>query len=294
MTTAAGDDDNKYLLEIQRAFIDNCSDHLEEVEKLLDRLYKAAEKPGTAYPVDDLKAIRRIAHNLKGSGHVSGFPGISILSHRLEDYLAGAIRLDTAQLEDVRIFVDGIEELLDKVRGSEEIGEETISRLVRQLPVKKTAAPFEVSTNTAVRARQIVQKETPDELEALLVMSSKLQQRLIEQELLSCGFRVTNITSALSAIDMALHIKPDLILSSQVIDGLIGGVELAKIFSVLKTTQKVPFILLTSDNNESSIKNLPDNVRVARKNENFIEDFAERLLELDFFSAARKTTKRRK
>ncbi|MCP3688286.1 MAG: hypothetical protein GY784_07720 [Gammaproteobacteria bacterium] len=62
-------------------FIDECSEHLDEMESLLLRL------GGDLSNVSLLDDIFRMIHNIKGASQITGLDKISHLSHRLEDLL---------------------------------------------------------------------------------------------------------------------------------------------------------------------------------------------------------------
>lgn len=268
---------DKYIQEMQENFIAACVDELKKVEKYLETLHRNAPDNSA----DIIKALRRIAHNLKGTAGTCGFPAISIISHRLEDYL---LNLDVTpgdtHLQDIHNFFDRIDDVIHK-------GEtESVAEMIRTLPVYHALKKPEGKSGSATASAKAkaVLKNKPDTLEAMLIMSGgRLQRRVIEQEMAACGFRVTNVSSSTEAFEMALRIKPDMILSSHVIDDLVTGVELAQIFNLLEATRDTTFILLTSFSRQSKeLKNLPEDVKIARKNEHFLDDFSRCLLESQF------------
>ena len=53
-----------------------------------------------------LQTVRREIHTLKGQGSSFGFPSITAIAHRLENYLVDLETLETRQLDDVLIFLD--------------------------------------------------------------------------------------------------------------------------------------------------------------------------------------------
>jgi chemotaxis protein histidine kinase CheA len=75
--------------------------------------------------------IRRHAHDLKGTGSSFGFPLISLLANRLEDYLTDRYELDPELLTDAQCFIDHMRGVLDgQFDGVSE------ADIVQTLPVK--------------------------------------------------------------------------------------------------------------------------------------------------------------
>ncbi|MDP7546794.1 MAG: Hpt domain-containing protein [Alphaproteobacteria bacterium] len=78
-------------------------------------------------------AIRRIAHDLKGTGSSFGFPLISLLANRLEEYFIGRHELDPELLTDAQCFVNHMRGALEgRFDGVSE------AEVVQTLPVKTT------------------------------------------------------------------------------------------------------------------------------------------------------------
>lgn len=254
-------DIEEYLLEMQESFVDACADQVEEIETILESVHRAIKTGIQAHDFSaEIQAIRRIAHSMKGQGQTFGFPAISVISHRLEDYLSNTSKsLSAGQAYDVQIFLDRIRDSLNK-KSCSLTPELTVADMVRALPVWK-----ESKTKSPVAGKAV---------EVLLVMSKGLQKKMIDHELSVHGCRVTNVASGTQAIEIAMQTKPDIILSSYVIDGLINGVELARIFSVLDATKNIPFVLLsTYERNDPLLNGLPQGSLTAHKNEHFSADF---------------------
>ena len=82
-------------------FLADALDRLEIIEQHLDVMHDAKA-------IDDgsILEIRREVHNLKGMGSTFGFPAVSLIAHRLEDYLASIETPDHRQITDIRVFHD--------------------------------------------------------------------------------------------------------------------------------------------------------------------------------------------
>ncbi len=60
---------------------DDANDRLAEMVRILDRMH--ADGPSDAA----LSALRRQAHNMKGIGGSFGYPALSQIAHRMENYV---------------------------------------------------------------------------------------------------------------------------------------------------------------------------------------------------------------
>jgi CheY-like chemotaxis protein len=98
--------------------------------------------------------------------------------------------------------------------------------------------------------------------------------RLVERELVACGYRVVTSVSPLEAFELCVRMKPDMVITAMVMSDL-SGIELARAFGAMETTAKIPVGLLTSlAPGHSSLKNLPGNTAIIRAGEHFQDDLA--------------------
>ncbi len=249
------------VADMRQTFIEDCDDKLENLDTYLENM---ANQIGT--PADNLLSIMRIIHSIKGLGGTFGFPAISIIAHRLEDFLKNQTDLNHKDIKNIYLFLDQIRALMER---KEQPGSDEIAKITRALPIRTTEQPGKI----------IPQKQKS--VEVLSIMPKSLQQRLINDELRDCGFRVSSLHSSFDSIEIAVHTRPDLIVLSAVIDDL-DGLELTNIFRSLKATQDTPIILLTSfTENELPENVLPPKVALARKSDYFANDLSNCLLELN-------------
>ncbi|PCJ98088.1 MAG: hypothetical protein COA45_08015 [Zetaproteobacteria bacterium] len=251
-------DENIHLENLRNEFLDECNDRIENISKKLENI---AENSGKF--TNQIITIRRDVHSIKGMGGSFGYPVITAIAHRLEDFLIDRDAMDTHDVKNSYIFLDCIKLQLKRDTQAS-LGES--ADIVRSLPSK-------FILDDIVKSKRIV--------EALSIMPKSLQQRLINQEIRECGFRISNISSSIMAIDMAVHTRPDLIVISALIDE-IDGTELAHIFRSISHTKILPIILVTSfEDIKLSDKALPSGVSIARKGKDFPDDLAKCLIELD-------------
>lgn len=223
--------------ELGQEFI---ADAVETLATLGEMVERARNQPAEA--AQAIQTIRRDAHNLKGLGGSFGFPSITLIAHRLEDYLSGLDDLEVRQLDDVLAFLDAMHDIAERAADP---GDDEISRIVRSLPAKGAAKKDFQPTS---------------DLEVLLVAASGLLGRAVEAKLHSLGFRVVTVNSPVDAFETVICARPDMVIASAVMEH-VGGVDLARAFKSMTVTREIPFVLLTSfDRDHSELRELPDGV----------------------------------
>lgn len=225
---------------------------LEARDAIADKLAVLTALATAADPTADGE-FRRELHSLKGLAATFGFPGIAIIAHRLEDFLATA----HSPGDDVLVFLDRAQDALD--------GEETaaldVAEVVRQLPVSRDAA-FDP---TDLEVRQI---------EIMLVAPAVVATRYVADELRACGYRLVPAPKAMEAIDFAVHSRPDLIIVSAVLDRF-DGIDLICALKAMPSTRHIPVALLTSfEDGSLPLKDLPLDVPILHKSPTFADDVA--------------------
>jgi CheY-like chemotaxis protein/HPt (histidine-containing phosphotransfer) domain-containing protein len=239
---------DRFMDELALEFIDLASDSLDEVAGLLDRLGGG----GTAGE-DALRAIRRRTHSLKGNGGTFGFPNISLIAHRAEDYIDHAGAGVTAV--ELRRFYDRMEDVLSRRLPRDGEAERVIADLPR-------AVSFDLS--------DVVRQE----VDVVLVMEHATQARLVRREFEACGYSVVLITNTIEALDYIHRVKPHLVMASAVMPGL-SGVELMIALKALPATRGIPCALLTSLASDGhDLEALPSEVPLVHKGKAFSDDLA--------------------
>ncbi len=125
-----GTSDSLHSIEekYRQEFTDDAGERLSSVSDALEALRNdGADQSQT------IAQLRQDAHNLKGTGGTSGFPLITTISHRLENYLADLKELDDRNRLEVQIYVDV---LSDIVSTGQDLTEFEIRATVRDLPPK--------------------------------------------------------------------------------------------------------------------------------------------------------------
>jgi CheY-like chemotaxis protein len=239
---------NAMLADLNQQFLETAAEKLDRLEVLIDK-----RDPAVTAPMDE---IYRLAHNLKGAGGSFGFPLVTVIAHRLEDYITGVEAPTARECADMLIFVDRMRDVFD---GALDPDDANTALIVRRLPVRHT---FEVDEVTA------------REVEALLVMSRGAGAHVVEMELRACGFRVVTEPSTLSAVGTVIRTKPDFVIASAVMPEM-SGIDLACALDAMPATRAIPIALLTSlDEADVQLRDLPPRVPVIRKGDRFGDGLA--------------------
>ena len=114
-------------------------------------------------------------------------------------------------------------------------------------------------------------------------MPKGVQRKIVGAELSSCGFDLSFADNSVEAIDIALSIKPNVIVSAMELERM-NGVTLARVFNAIDVTSDVPFVLTTSrEDSGDLLDDLPEGSVVVEKGADFAPQLSEALLELGLF-----------
>ncbi|HWI28763.1 MAG TPA: Hpt domain-containing protein [Stellaceae bacterium] len=221
----------------------------------MDRLVESALE-GAISLAAVIAQLRRDTHTLKGMGDGSGFPLVSLVAHRLENYLDDA---DPAHAEDalldIRAHIDAMAAAMEETP-TDDAG---IAAVLRALPTPRALNPDEIELRN---------------VEALLVTSSRVVGRLVARELAACGIRAVLTQSATEAFTLAIRMKPNLIITSATMAEL-PGTDLARALAAMATTHRIPVAILTSlDDGELSKQGLPQGISTIHTGPSLSADLA--------------------
>ena len=239
-------------LRVEAEFVEEVRDILDSLDVLIGNL-----RSKTVTAEDGIAQIRRDMLNVEMRGSSLDQPLIVIVSHRLVEYVGDLKTIDAPKLDDIQAFVDQIRSILDG-----KVDVTASAKVVRALPARKASEfnPADVKITN---------------VEVLLVIPDKSTLRIVDRELVACGYRTSNVQSAFQAIELAVRTQPDLIIVSGVL-GELSGIDLANAFSAMPTTRDYKVAILTSyDWGHSSLENLPARIPIIRKGPQFGEDLAD-------------------
>lgn len=223
------------LDRLKREFLDEAQDSLTWIQTALDEIHAG----GRASP-ETTRMIRRDVHSLKGMGTGFEFPTLSLIAHKLEDYLDSIDALGPAEARDIEQYLDHIYEIVSKGADS---GSETADELLSTLPG---------NVRTITPEQSVVG-------DVLVVVQSRVMEKVVERALAAQGYRVTHAETPWRAFELAVLLRPELIISSAVMDR-VSGVDLLCALSQVEATAQIPMILLSSfEPQHAELKRLPPN-----------------------------------
>ncbi|HXY99168.1 MAG TPA: Hpt domain-containing protein [Stellaceae bacterium] len=236
---------------LRQSFREESEERLSGMDRLVEEaLDGAASFAGAA------AQLRRDTHTLKGMGEASGFPLVSLVAHRLENYLDD---VDPAHAEDALIDIRAHIDAMGSAMEGHGLDDATIARVLRALPIPRAFNPDEVELRN---------------VEALLVTSSRVVGRLVARELAACGIRAILTQSATEAFTLAIRMKPNLIIASATMAEL-PGVDLVRALAAMATTNKIPVAILTSfAEDDPGRKALPADIPAIRTGAHLGDDLA--------------------
>lgn len=249
----------KLVSSLSGEFLDECQDHLDLCDQVIQKL---SDDPSDAG--GELDDLRRSIHTIKGTGGTFGFPSITTIAHKLEDYME-AHRAIERHLGDLQYFVDSMREICEnRVDPSEQ-----------ELTAILGALPKAHHTYDIVAPHRVVS--------IMLVMERGVQRRIIGQELASCGFELSFVDNGIEAIQVALTMQPDIIISSYDLRD-ISGLDLAYAMNVMSKTDNIRFVLMSSsEKHVTHNRALPDGTSFVEKGPQFAETLSELLMEWGYF-----------
>lgn len=233
------------LADIRQDFIVNTRDKLDDLEEEIEAL-----RSGSDHAENHILEVKRVIHSIKGAGGSFGFPTISKVAHGLEDYLETSGDVSTVTSEDLMVFINTITDIL--ISGDEP-DEQLAHMMLRSLPTGRR--------QSGVRAL--------DKGSAVMIMPRGVQRKIIAQELAQLGYKVAILDKAIEAIDMALTLKPDYVITTMALERM-TGVELAWALQMFEATRKVQVAVVTADEiTTETLESLPPLTTLIKKGPRF-------------------------
>jgi len=247
------------LSRLKQDFIEASSEKLDGIDIIIDNVYNERGNRG-----DQFFQLQRDVHSIKGSAGTHGLHLLTLVAHRLEDYLEAARRLSKEDWRSVQIYIDEMRKLVDLTQEPEE----KFRRLTLESLPHAQNGPTEFS------------EQKSKKVTILIVMPPGVQRKLIGGELAACGFDLSFTDRPVEAIRLIIDLKPDAVLSNQEFRNM-TGLELAHVLKAIKVTQDTPFALLTSSGLDKEA--LPQGTYIIQKGENFTSDLTEYLVNVGLF-----------
>ena len=187
----SNDDGNDILLRLRQDFLEDVIDRLDRME---DALFPSAGRPS-----DDssavLQVLRRECHNIKGMGSSFGFPIVTTVAHRLEDYLAAVAVLTDRHAIDIDVYLRHLRAIIER---GHDPSETAAGKIIRSLPV-----------NAGFVVADVEQRD----VEVLLIAPSRTIAHMVSRELAACGYRVTTARTPWGAFELCVCMRPDIVIA---------------------------------------------------------------------------------
>ncbi len=213
---------------------------------------------GTLSSEEAATLLAQDASNLRLKAKAINLPGLTPLSHRLDEYLSQAKQITPKHLDDLQRFSDRISSILD----GDALPPEEIAEVIRKLPHKSTFDVADVSVT---------------DTEVTLIMPQLTAAKVVERELAACGYRVSTVLDPIEAFQIVLETRPDLIITTAVMPRL-SGIDFACALASMPVTKQIPVAVLTSlEPNHPDLKALPMSVGIIRRGAQFGTDLADTL-----------------
>ena len=234
--------------ELRKSFYDTARQKLTDLEAQITTLSAMGREDS------EVEAnMRREIHSLKGMGGTFGFPAITSVSHRLEDFVANVGGF-SKRSDDVLVFIDCLSDILDMEPHPDNAA---IAKIVRDLP----AGTAKSSVDTPAR-----------KIEVLLVVPNQVLRPLLQHHLERNGCRVVGADSPFEALELSVRTLPELVISSVVLTGL-DGIDLLRSLSAMTSTASINLAALTSwSRDDPLLADLPQKAGVISTDETLETD----------------------
>ena len=206
-----------------------------------------------------LGTIKRLVHSVKGMGGTFGFSSVTVISHAIEDYIEAAAAIGAAQTRDIQKYLDQIWTILET---GIDLDDEQVTAVVHGVALEAFG-----DSNGAAAA------ETPRAgARVLCIMPQDVQRKMVVGQLTDLGLSVTSTDNVIEAIDLGITHRPEVIISSLILDRL-DGIQLANVFANLEATAASQFVLIPSTRiPPEKIDRMPATSTVIVKGMSFLDD----------------------
>ena len=227
---AAGRIQDELIESMKERFIETATEKINDLDDMIGSL-----RTDDAEHAALMRSFRGEVHSLKGAGGTFGFPFVSVVCHRLEQFIEADRSYSKAELDGVQLFVD---ELRGIIEGHEDPDEDTSEKILATLPKPFGEKPSVQTTK-----------------ELLIVLASPMAaiRQMAEFFLAEEGCQVLSTGSSLDAFRLAVENRPDMLISSIQME-TIGGLDLARAVSAVSFLQNTRISLMTSSSDAGEVR----------------------------------------
>lgn len=240
--------------QLETEFLEELRDNIAKIDVTLNS-FRGNKLSGT----ETAQEVKRLVFSSDSQSRSVNLPLITITLHQFTDYLSSLTEITNAQADDIQAFSDKIEDILD---GKVTTDSSSEAEIVRALPMK---TGFDIDFDDI----------EPQDVHLLVIVPERAMARIIEREMAACGIRTTNLRDPFMAFEMAIRLKPEMVIASRELTNELTGIDLACAFTAMPSTQDIPFALLSSyDKGHNALQGLPERAALLKKGPAFGEDLA--------------------
>jgi len=215
----------------------------------------------------NLLRLHHEVHAIKGMAASFGFPSITMIAHKMEDYLSDATDYDERCVSDVQTFLDRLSEIVDQ---EEDLGSRT-AEVLKSLPQRRSFDTADIELR---------------DVEVLVVTPARAVKQGVSRELQACGYRVTFANSSIQALEFACTLKPAMVIVAATLD-VLSGFDLVRALAAMDATDGVRVGLLTSfDSDHPDLKRLPADTQIIRLGGNLRDDLGNMIADFESLTGA--------
>jgi len=223
------------VLSLRDSYIETAMEKLDSFDTSIDILKKDFEGSSEA-----MTAFRGDVHSLKGVSGTFGFPLISVICHRLEEYIQVERPYSREEFEHIQVFSDQMRTIVEQ---RENPNNDISEQILAELPTPNTA---------------FIQPQKSNGLKVVLVSPMAALRQMAEFYLSDLGCQITATESPIEAFRFIVEQRPDLIITSVQMQQL-SGIDLGRAVSEISFLKTTKIALMTSSADVGDLsRGIPD------------------------------------
>jgi len=207
---------------LKDSFIETATEKLNILDDMIEVL-----RTDTDSSNDVMTDFRGQVHSLKGIGGTFGFPLISMICHRLEEYIETERTFSADEFDELQMFVDKIRQIIEIGDNPDDKESE---RTLAELPTPPDPAP----TTAPVT-----------EVKIILASPMATLRKMAEFFLSEQGCQVISTDSSVKAFQLAVENRPHLVISSVQMETM-SGTDLGRAVAAVSLLKNTRVSLMTS------------------------------------------------
>jgi len=207
---------------LKESFIESATEKLNNLDTMIETLQNISVEGD-----DVITDFRGQVHSLKGIGGTFGFPLVSVICHRLEEYIETERTFSAEEFDQIQMFIDQIRVIIE---AGDNPGDAESKIILADLPTPPELTPV---TRPAV------------DVKIVLASPMAALRELAEFFLVEQGCRVFSTDSSVEAFQLAVENRPDLVITSVQMEAM-GGIDLGRAVAAVSVLKGTRVSLMTS------------------------------------------------